>query len=64
MTKMSVGTWFLTPIHFILNMQGKFKPCFLPGYFPVAVRRLHFGDHRAVGLGEGPEALVTPLKTY
>lgn len=45
-------------------MQGKFKPCFLPGYFPVAVRRLHFGDHRAVGLGEGPEALVTPLKTY
>ena len=29
---------------------------------PVVVVRLHYGDMVAVGWGEGPRALVTPVK--
>ena len=35
---------------------------FLAWLFPVAVKKLHFGDLQAVGWGKGKWALVTPVK--
>ena len=58
-----VGTWFVhPPIHPRLLRWGRFKHCLRPGLLHVPVARLHDGDLHAVGWGEGPRALVTPVK--
>ena len=38
------------------------QPCFVAWLLPVAVVKLHDGDLHVVGWGEGPLALVTPVK--
>ena len=55
-----VGIWLLLHPPRLLR-QGRFKPCLRPGYFLLRLIRLHNGDLNAVGCGEGPWVLVTPV---
>ena len=50
---------FAPPIHLRLKVRSGFKPCIKSlGTFCNG----HNTDLHAVGLGEGPRALVTPMK--
>ena len=57
--------WHLTcspPIHPILLWRGRFKPCLRPGYFLLRSSDCTMSDLHAVGWGQGPWALETPVK--
>ena len=56
-----VGTWFAPPS--TPDFSGKLGlNLALAWLLPVAVVKLHDGELHAVGWGEGPWALVTPVK--
>ena len=54
--------WIWFPIHPRLLVWSRFEPFLWVWLLPVAVIRIHVGDLHAVDWGEGPWALVTPVK--